>query len=305
MTTSSPGPDRAPGPRPAFSFDAGDFAANYNRLPFQFEHTLAGHPMLELAQLTRLARRLPAAHVHQHRADVTMGDDFYNAAATHPTHRGIEDTLAHIDAVGSYVMLRDPGVDAEFGAFLEPLWREIGLHVDRLDPGRTDPMAFVFVASPHAVTPFHVDRVANFHLQIQGEKTIHLWDPADREVLREEDLARCVAEPRDFHAPFRPEFMNRAKTFRQRPGIGVHHPWGAPHAVENGAQVSVSLAVTFRSREMKRRMGLHEFNHRLRRRGLDPGAVGQSAWRDGLKSALWRGYCGARDALRGSPAQTY
>ena len=283
----------------SLEFDAETFRAHYNRKAFQFRHRLAGHPMLAIPELIKLAKRLPADNVHQHRAEVTMGDDFYNAAASHPTKCSIEETMERIEVATSYVMLRNPGVDPEFGAFLEPLWEEIGLLADPFDPGRSDHMSFVFIASPRAVTPFHIDRVANFHMQIQGEKTIYLWDPYDREVLTEEDLAHCVAEPRTFHAPFRPEFKTRASPFLQRPGLGVHHPWGAPHAVENGPEVSVSLSVTFRSVEMKRRMELHELNHRLRRFGLAPASVGQSPWRDASKSMALRGYRGVRDALRG------
>lgn len=285
--------------RGSLEFDAEEFRVNYNRKPFQFGHRLAGHPMLAIPELIKLARRLPAGNVHQHRAEVTMSDDFYNAAASHPTNCAIEETMEGMEVVNSYVMLRNPGVDPAFGAFLRPLWEEIGVMVDSLDPGRSNHMSFVFIASPWAVTPFHLDRVANFHMQIQGEKTIHLWNPADREVLTEEDLAHCVAEPRDFHPLFRPEFTARARPFRQRPGLGVHHPWGAPHAVENGSEVSISLAVTFRSAAMNRRMELHELNHRLRRRGFKPTAVGQSLWRDSLKSVVWGGYRRVQDTFRG------
>ena len=287
----------------SLEFDADTLRANYNRKAFPFRHRLAGHPRLAIPELIKLARRLPADCLHQHRAEVTMGDDFYNAAASHPSNCAIEETIERIEVANSYVMLRNPHVDPEFGAFLAPLWEEIGRLVDPFDPGRTDHMSFVFIASPGAVTPFHLDRVSNFHLQIQGEKTIYLWDPYDRESVTEEDLAHCVAEPRTFHAPFRPELMARAVPFLQRPGLGVHHPWGAPHAVECGSEVSVSLSINFRSDEMKRRIALHELNHRLRRLGLTPVGVGQSPWRDALKFLALRGYRSVKEKLRGKTAE--
>lgn len=153
------------------------------------------------------------------------------------------------------------------------------------------------------MTPFHIDRVTTFHLQIQGEKTIHLWDPFDRSVVSEEDLAHVVAEPRTFHAPYRPEFQARAQSFLQKPGLGVHHPWVAPHAVEVGAEPSVSLAITFRSRDMNRRGQLYQLNHALRRRGLHATPVGQSPWRDAVKSLAYRSYRTPKDAVRGKPAE--
>lgn len=105
--------------------------------------------------------------MHQPRAEVTLGDDFYNAAGSHSTGGTVEEAMESIEGASSYAMLRNPGVDPEFGEFLDPLWEEIRLLVDPLDPGRAEHMSFVFEASPRAITPFHIDRVANSHMQIR------------------------------------------------------------------------------------------------------------------------------------------
>jgi len=46
--------------------------------------------------------------------------------------------------------------------------------------GRTfSQQAFIFVSSPEAVTPLHMDPEHNFLLQVRGLKTLHLFDPND------------------------------------------------------------------------------------------------------------------------------
>ena len=281
-------------------FDPVTFRTHYNRAAFQFSHRFVDQPLLSVPALLKLARRLPVDNVHQHRADIKINEDFYNAAKYHPTNQTIEETMRILEVPGSsYVMLTNPTDDPEYAELLSPLWEEVGELVDPLDPGRCDHMSFIFISSPRAVTPFHVDRVANFHLQVQGEKVIQLWDPFDRVVLTDADLSHVVAEPRTYHAPYKPAFQSRAQNFAQKPGLGVHHPWGAPHAVEVGPNVSVSIAITFRSRAMKRRIELHEVNHQLRRLGLRPREVGQSPWRDSLTFMAFRLYRGVKRVLRG------
>ena len=42
---------------------------------------------------------------------------------------------------------------------------------------------WIFVTSPGAVTPFHMDDEHNFILQIAGRKRLYVWDPQDRSVV--------------------------------------------------------------------------------------------------------------------------
>lgn len=37
-------------------------------------------------------------------------------------------------------------------------------------------------------------------------------------------------------------------TYELAPGLGVHHPFIAPHRVHTGSEASISLALTFRTR---------------------------------------------------------
>ena len=213
--------------RASLEFDPETFRSCYNRKPFQFCHRLAGHPMLTIPELIRLAKRLPAKSVHQHRAEVTLGDDFYNAAVSHPTDRAIEETMENLEVANSYVMLRNPEVDPDYGPLLDPLWEEIGLLADPLDP-RTDGPPVIRVPclarGDHPVS--HRPGRATSTCRSKGRRPSSSGTPTTARSWTERDLAHCVAEPRTFHAPFRPEFKARAVPFLQRPGLGRAAPLG-------------------------------------------------------------------------------
>jgi hypothetical protein len=68
----------------------------------------------------------------------------------------------------------------------------------------------------------------------------------------------------------------------------VHHPFIAPHRVHTGAELSVSLAVTFRTRRSDTLTDAHRFNARMRKLGLHPMPVGSSRLLDRAKSGAAR-----------------
>jgi hypothetical protein len=130
-----------PPPTSVLEFDPETFRTHYNRAAFGFRHRWPSHPMLSLRSLLTLAKRLPPADVHQHRAEVRIDEDFYNAAREHPAECTLEEALQDIEASNSYIMLRNPHGDPEYAEFLRPLWEEIGQLVDPIDPGRCDHMS--------------------------------------------------------------------------------------------------------------------------------------------------------------------
>ncbi len=44
---------------------------------------------------------------------------------------------------------------------------------------------WIFIASPHTVTPFHIDRNHGILLQIHGTKKVYVWDAEDAQVCYE------------------------------------------------------------------------------------------------------------------------
>ena len=48
--------------------------------------------------------------------------------------------------------------------------------------------AILFITSPNRVTEYHLDREVSWILQIQGDKEIHVFNRADKDIVPDEEL---------------------------------------------------------------------------------------------------------------------
>jgi hypothetical protein len=113
---------------------------------------------------------------------------------------------------------------------------------------------------------------------------LSLHNPGEADIVPEEQLENFYVG--DFEAAqYRPELQHRGTVFRMEPGTVVHHPPLAPHWVQNGDNVSVSVSVGFCMKPIDRRARVYQVNHFLRRLGVEPTPPGRSKLRDALKIA--------------------
>ena len=255
-------------PTPVVDVDQQVFAAYFNRKPFRVRHSLAGHPLFELPRLLELARALPVG---------------VRPEETPRTGLSAEETVRRIQECGSWMVLKRVEQDPEYGALLDGCLDGIAEHARGVAPPMQRREGFIFLSSPGAVTPFHIDPEYNFLLQVRGSKTVSMWDPADRFVLPEEELERFYASFVHRNLPWRDVFQTTAFVLPLVPGEGLHFPVTVPHWVKNGPEVSISFSVTFRTAESARRELLYKANARLRKLGLKPTPVGQSILLDRTK----------------------
>ncbi len=288
---------KAPAAATRLNFDAAPLARDYNRRPFLFRHTLNEHPALTMEALLDLALRLDPKHVRHHNAHVPVTADFMNAPDHHPPALPLAETLAHMDSAGSYVLIANPQTDPEFGRFFGELIDEVHAQVGAADPGFHELVAYIFVSSPGAITPYHLDREVNFLCQIRGNKVVHLFDPANRALLSEQELDKVMFQPHAPRPPYHEEMESTATLWQLTPGLGVHHPYLAPHWVENGNEVSVSLAVSYRTRATERQVRARSFNHVMRQLGIAPRPFGASPLADSVKASAYRVLEPVRPAL--------
>lgn len=263
---------------PLLELEARAMREDFDRRPFALRHRLCAHPLFALPQLIGLARSLPPGCIEYNAGDVPVGQD---PLATPRNGLSAEETLRRIEQCRSWLVLKNVERDPAYAALLARCLAALGVPDQRLVQG------FVFVSSPGAVTPFHIDPEHNFLLQIRGRKTIHVFDPADRAVLAEQDLENFYSGAHR-NLRWREDWRPRARAFVLAPGDGVHVPVTAPHWVQNGEAVSVSFSVTFRSRASERRAQVYAMNARLRRRGLAPAPYGAGALRDAAKQLAHR-----------------
>ncbi|MBS2032713.1 MAG: cupin-like domain-containing protein [Deltaproteobacteria bacterium] len=274
-------------PQSAFNFDPAEFGRKYNRAPFLFRHNLVDHPLLQLPKLAELALRMDPQHILHRSGRVPPDTNFDHAHELHPARTSLAYTLEHIAESGSAVTINTPELDAEYKPFIASLYEEVRQATEPIDPGITYTAAYIFIAAPGSLTPYHMDREMNFLIHLRGKKVAQLWDPADPAVMSPEDVDQLFAR---FDIPrpgYRPELDAKAMTFDLLPGQGVHHPFIAPHLVRTTTELAISLAVTFRTRASDRIAQLHNVNHRLRKLGLAPRAVGTDPRADAAKLAAY------------------
>jgi hypothetical protein len=153
------------------------------------------------------------------------------------------------------------------------------------------------VTSPKRVTPYHIDRECNFLLQISGTKTIYVFNRDDKDILPDEEIERFWAV--DNNAPvFKPEYQDRAASYKMMPGSGVHIPVNFPHWVQNDDNISVSLSVNFQFLDSMR-ANLYRSNYYLRKFGISPSRPGLHNTRDAAKSFAMTCALAARRIVRG------
>jgi hypothetical protein len=205
-----------------------------------------------------------------------------------PLKAKMVETLRQLEEPGSKTWLKLTSAntaDPEYDELMNQVLREVEeLSGQPLRETITWAGLTVFLASPGVTTPYHIDHESNFLFQVQGSKDVSLHNPNERDIVPEDQLERFYAG--DFEAAqYSPELQYRGTVFRLDPGTVVHHPPLAPHWVQNGDNVSVSVSIGFCMQSIDRVARVYQVNHLLRRCGLEPTPPGRSKLRDRLKMA--------------------
>jgi hypothetical protein len=285
----------APTPAEALLDLGTGFADAFCRRAFGMRHRLATHPLFDLARLVRLATSLPPTSVEYNAGDVPVSLDPHQ---TPHTGLSVEETVRRIEECRSWMVLKNVERDPEYAALLNDSIAEVVRTGHPRARGAAKLEAYVFISSPGAVTPYHMDPEWNFLLQIRGRKRLTVF-PCDPDIVSEEELERFYSGAHR-NLVFRSEYDRKALPFDLAPGDGVHVPVTAPHWVKVGSEVSVSFSITFQTPELYRRSTLYALNHERRARGKTPRPVGESPWLDSLRFNWYR-VCRKLDRLLGRP----
>lgn len=270
-----------------FAFDAAalaTFAAAYPDAPARLTHRLVDHPLLSLMALALLAERMPAESVEYNRGDLPLGIRPEDTPANGLT---LGETIRTIENNGSWAVLKNVERDPAYAALLDAALEDLRAVVE----AETGPMlhreAFIFLTSPGSITPFHMDPEHNILLQIRSDKIMHVFPTHDTETVPPEQ-SESFARGGHRNLVWQDHFMDRVTAVPLAPGEAVHMPVKAPHFVKNGAGVSVSLSITWRSVRSVAEGELHSLNARLRSKGLPLMRVGRRPERQWIGRALFR-----------------
>jgi ribosomal protein L16 Arg81 hydroxylase len=196
----------------------------------------------------------------------------------------IEETIRRIEDCKSWMVLKRVEQVPEYKSVLDAWLDEVAASLGLPAAALIDRAAFIFVSSPGAITPFHMDPELNFLLQLRGTKKIHIFP---KQLVTDEEIEKRFAGAHR-NLAYSDNYEALARVFELHAGDGVHVPIAAPHWVEVGNDFSISFSVTFHTPATERHKLIQTFNGKLRRLGMRPVAVGRYPWRDSLKFHAYR-----------------
>jgi hypothetical protein len=262
-----------------------------DRTPLTFRHTLPAHPALDQEAIAQLAESLGEESVTCEEAIKPL---VYADGAPEPGRaQQAADVIRTLDENESWMTLlnieQHPRYRALIDDELDNAARCYGIDPSALHRR----MGFIFASSPRSVTGAHFDIEHSLLLQLRGNRTMNFGEWPDQ-ATRDREISRywngSYGKLTSMPTPVSEVAIGA--------GDGVYIPPYTPHWLLNGDATSLSLTITFFTRDNESESLVQAFNERLRKLGLHPRREGQSALRDGAKIGLMRAYSGARSRLR-------
>ncbi len=143
----------------------------------------------------------------------------------------------------------------------------------------------VLLSSPGVHVHYHLDIPLVALVQVRGEKRLHLY-PSEARFAPDDTLEAVVLREREEDVSYTPAFEADATVFDLVPGQMVTWPQFAPHRVQNGPMMNVSLSCEFMTwpaliranavytnAQMRRRLGLGQ----VRRTRIGPLTLAKAA----------------------------
>src|ERR1700704_5912871 len=253
---------------------------------FAIRHKLAGHPLLTLPRIAQLAAELPRDLIEYNSGNVAISQDpdAIPTVALDPV-----EIVKRIETAGAWMVLKRVENSPQYRALLEDtllsVARARGFN-SLLDAGFEQVEGFLFVSSPNSTTPFHLDSEDNFFVHVHGEKFFTIMDNTDRSVVSDDEIERSMTKHRNLK--YDESFASKGHEFHLFAGDGCYVPYQWPHWVRTADSFSISMAITWKTREVRRLNDLHFFNSMLRGIGLPQQPPDRQPARDAFKLGFYR-----------------
>src|SRR5713226_1342615 len=266
--------------------------------PFAIRHKLAGHPLLTLPRIAQLAAELPRDLIEYNSGKVAISQD--PDAIPHLDLDPVE-VVKSIETSGAWTVLKRVENSPQYRRLLEDTLLFGGPRARLQQPARR---------RLRAGRGFLVRVLAEFdHAVPSRQRRLFLRAHPRRKVLHD------LRQPRPRHRPddeiersmtrhrylkYDERFASRGIEFHLFAGDGCFVPYQWPHCMRTADSYSISMAITWKTREVRRRNDLHFFNSMLRGLGLPQQPPGTQPVRDALKLAFYRSVTTAIRPLRAS-----
>ena len=260
------------------SLDPAIAQSKFLREAFTLKHHLVGNPLFTLPRLVALAKSMPRDRIEYASGKVAVGvrpEDV--PQITMPP----EEVIKSIETANAWMVIKRVEHDPEYRAVLEQFVREANIAAGRSADAFSDIEGYIFVSSAKATTPFHVDAEENILIQLHGDKFVRTFDNTDRKLVTEEAMEISPSKHRNQH--YEDWYETRATVHSLKPGDALHMPYMIPHWVSTGDSYSISMAMTWKTPEVKRMNKIRLMNGTLRHFGLPQKPPGESPVIDAAK----------------------
>ena len=284
---------------PLITADNDSLKHDFPLKPFAIRHQFARHPLLTLERIAQLASELPRDLIEYNSGKVAISQD-PNAIPT--VDLDPVAVVKQIQTAGAWMVLKRIEKAQPYRELLEGALLAVAKArgFNSLDDAGFDQVeGFLFVSSPNSTTPFHLDGEDNFFVQIHGEKFFTVYNNDDRQIANNDQIEHCLTKHRNITIDTA-QFASRATEFHLFDGDGCYIPYIWPHWVRTADQYSISMAITWKTKEVKRLNDLHVVNSMLRGIGFPQVEPGLNATRDALKLAAYRSVATVVQPLRNS-----
>ncbi len=260
------------------TLDTANAKTNLHQHPFQLDHALSDHQLFTLERLVDLASKMPRDKIEYNSGKVDINQD---PDTTPQVNLEPAQVIREIETCGAWLVIKnvesEPAYRALLAEFIGELSDASGLEAEMFE----DLQGFIFISSAGSTTPFHIDAEENILVQISGDKKVHVFENEDRSLVSEGEMEISPDGHRNMH--YQPSHEERAAVFNLKEGDAVHIPYMQPHWVGTGERYCISMAMTWKTPEVRRLNKIRFMNGTLRRYGWVQNPPGHSALADGAK----------------------
>ncbi len=239
----------------------------WGQVPQSLKHRLHDHALFTNDAIAQLIDHYP----RQHYSLVQWGQHGQSGSFREGDLGGLTgyQVLQAIQNGKIWINLRNvPLVNKAYEALMQDILAELTQHLPSLNP--YNPKMGILVSSPGSRTLYHCDLPGQSLWQIRGVKRLYLY-PATAPFMTQEHIERVALSGVEVNMPYQPWYDDYAQIYDLEPGSMMHWPLNAPHRVDNGDCLNISMTLEWFTPEIRRHHMITVANAILRLKfGLQP-----------------------------------
>lgn len=266
-----------------------DMSAAFGKDLILAEHNLHTRPMFSDKGLIDLLDNYPREYFNLYTMSVNeeTGERLFRYGSAGDLSGA--EILAAVKSGLLWINLREANTHIEeYAALSDEMFGSLEHCVPGLKTFKRD--AGVLISSPKARVFYHLDIPLVTLWQISGEKTFYVY-PTGTPFATNEALEGIVLRESEEEIHYDPAFDQAATKVLLKPGMVANWPQTAPHRIDNGDMVNVSLSVEFQTFDAVVHANALFANGVLRRTyGRDPAIEREGRFGKLSKAALARAF---------------